>query len=68
VNIASRVTAEAGASMILVDATTFRRVRHLYDFEGPQILTVKGKGEIPAYRLVGRKLLAERARGAMGDR
>ena len=68
VNIASRVTAEAGASMILVDATTFRRVRHLYDFEGPQILTVKGKGEIPAYRLMGRKLLAERARGSMGER
>src|SRR5882672_8616278 len=54
VNIASRVTAEAGASTILVDATTYRRVRHLFDFEGPQMLTVKGKGEIAAYRLLGR--------------
>jgi adenylate cyclase len=56
VNIASRVTAEAGASMILVDTATYKRVRHLYDFEGPQMLTVKGKGELAAYRLLGSKL------------
>jgi adenylate cyclase len=56
VNIASRVTAEAGASVVLVDATTYRRVRHMFEFEGPQTLTVKGKGEIAAYRLVGHKL------------
>jgi adenylate cyclase len=55
VNIASRVTAEAAASTILVDTATYKRVRHLFDFEGPQMLTVKGKGEIAAYRLLGRK-------------
>jgi adenylate cyclase len=53
VNIASRVTDEAGASQILVDAVTFRRVRHLFEFGEQQRLTVKGKGEISAYRLVG---------------
>jgi class 3 adenylate cyclase len=55
VNIASRVTAEAAASTILVDATTYRRVRHLFDFDEEQTLSVKGKGEISAYRLIGRK-------------
>jgi class 3 adenylate cyclase len=54
VNIASRVTSEAGAGTILVDATTYRRVREEFQFEGPQKLNVKGKGEIAAYRLVGR--------------
>jgi class 3 adenylate cyclase len=54
VNIASRVTSEAGAGTILVDATTYRRVRDEFVFEGPQMLNVKGKGEIAAYRLVGR--------------
>src|SRR5687767_2390442 len=52
VNIASRVTAEAAASTILVDTATYKRVRHLFDFEGPQLLTVKGKGELSAYRLM----------------
>ena len=55
VNIASRVTSEATAGMILVDAVTWRRVREEYEFEGPQVLNVKGKGEITAYRLVRRK-------------
>jgi len=63
VNIASRVTSEAAASTILVDATTYRRVRHLFDFGEELTLTVKGKGEISAYRLIGRKAAgAERAR------
>jgi adenylate cyclase len=54
VNIASRVTAEATAGNILVDAPTYRRVRDQFRFEGPQMLNLKGKGEVPAYRLVGR--------------
>jgi adenylate cyclase len=55
VNIASRVTSEATAGKILVDATTYRRVRDQFEFEGPQTLNVKGKGEMQAYRLLGRK-------------
>jgi class 3 adenylate cyclase len=55
VNIASRVTSEATSGTILVDATTWRRVREDFEFEGPQILNVKGKGEMTAYRLIRRK-------------
>jgi class 3 adenylate cyclase len=54
VNIASRVTSEATAGIILVDAVTYRRVRENFEFEGPQTLNVKGKGELMAYRLLGR--------------
>ena len=55
VNIASRVTAEATAGMILVDHTTYRRVRHSFEFEGPHTISVKGKGEVTVYRLTSRK-------------
>ena len=55
VNIASRVTAEATAGMILVDNVTYRRVRHVFEFEGPNTISVKGKGEVVVYRLIGRK-------------
>jgi class 3 adenylate cyclase len=54
VNIASRVTAEATAGTILVDAVTYRRVRDHFQFEGPQTLNVKGKGEMTAWRLIAR--------------
>jgi adenylate cyclase len=62
VNIASRVTAEATAGMILVDHTTYRRVRHSFEFEGPHTISVKGKGEVTVYRLISRK-----APGAAGN-
>jgi class 3 adenylate cyclase len=56
VNIASRVTSEAGAGAILVDATTWRRVREDFEFDEPRIINVKGKkGEITVHRLLGRK-------------
>jgi class 3 adenylate cyclase len=55
VNIASRVTSEATAGKILVDAITYRRVRDQFDFDGPRTLNVKGKGEIQAYELLRRK-------------
>jgi len=55
VNIAARVTEQAGPSTILVDVTTYRRVRNRFDFEGPQALHVKGKGEVTVYRLLAPK-------------
>jgi len=55
VNIASRVTAEAGPGTILVDVTTYKRVRNRYEFEGPLVFNVKGKGDIIAYRLLERR-------------
>jgi adenylate cyclase len=65
VNIASRVTAEATAGNVLVDAPTYRRVRDQFRFEGPQMVNVKGKGEMPVYRLVDR-LEADRPASATG--
>ncbi|MBI3041204.1 MAG: adenylate/guanylate cyclase domain-containing protein [Betaproteobacteria bacterium] len=55
VNIASRVTSEAGPGTILVDAPTYRRVRNDFEFEPPRVLNVKGKGEMMAYPLIGRR-------------
>jgi len=60
VNIASRVTAEAGPGTILVDATTWRRVREDYEFEEPRIINVKGKkGDVTVHRLLRRKAPAQ---------
>jgi hypothetical protein len=39
-------------------------VRGEYDFEGPQSIQVKGKGEITVYRLLGRKTQAAEAASA----
>jgi adenylate cyclase len=66
VNIASRVTEQAGPSTILMDATTWRRVRNEFDFDGPQSIHVKGKGEITVYRLLGRKAQAAGVASAGG--
>ncbi len=52
VNTASRVTDEARAGIILVDATTYRRSRHHFEFEGPFNVVGKGKGNIEVYKLI----------------
>ena len=67
VNLASRVTEQAGPSTILVDATTYRRVRNDFDFDGPLTLQVKGKGEVTVYRLLARKVQAAGAARATGS-
>jgi len=67
VNIASRVTEQAGPSTILVDTTTWRRVRNQYDFDGPETIHVKGKGEITVYRLLGRKAQVAEVASAGGS-
>ena len=53
VNLASRVTSEAGAGFVLVDTMTYKRMHTRFRFHGPERLMVKGKGEIIAYRLLG---------------
>jgi class 3 adenylate cyclase len=53
VNIASRLTDDAKRDHILTDKLTFNRLRHEYLFEPPNILNVKGKGEMASYRLLG---------------
>lgn len=54
VNVASRLTDEAGQDMIQVDRTTYNRIRYQYAFEPPATIHVKGKGEMVMYRLTAR--------------
>ena len=55
VNLASRITAESVPGMIQVDVTTYRRLRNRFEFEAPQTVYLKGKGDTTVYRLQGRK-------------
>jgi class 3 adenylate cyclase len=55
VNLASRVTDKAGAGSVLVDTQTYLCMRTLYEFEGPIMLDVRGKGEVNAYKLLNRR-------------
>ncbi|HJW04095.1 MAG TPA: adenylate/guanylate cyclase domain-containing protein [Azospira sp.] len=55
VNIASRLTSEGMPGMIQVDATTYQHLRERYEFQPPQTLHFKGKGELQVYRLLGRR-------------
>jgi adenylate cyclase len=52
VNMASRVTGEAKAGVILVDAVTYKRSRNLFQFDSPVHITIKGKGNAEVYQLV----------------
>lgn len=52
VNIASRLTDDARKGEIAVDQSTYYRLRHHYLFSVPSTISVKGKGEMTAYRLV----------------
>jgi class 3 adenylate cyclase len=54
VNIASRLTDDAKSGCILTDKLTYNRLRLDYLFEPPQVLDVKGKGELVSYRLMGK--------------
>lgn len=52
VNVASRITDEARSGIIMVDATTYRRSRQQFEFEGPINVVGKGKGNIEVYKLI----------------
>jgi class 3 adenylate cyclase len=54
VNIASRLTDDAKQDHILTDKLTYNRLRQDYLFEPPNVLNVKGKGDMTSYRLTGR--------------
>lgn len=54
VNLASRITAEGGPGSIQVDLTTYRRIRHVFEFDAPQTVYLKGKGDTVIYRIRGR--------------
>lgn len=55
VNLASRVTDKASAGCVLVDGNTYLCMNTLYEFSGPVTLDVRGKGEVTAYELRGRR-------------
>lgn len=61
VNIASRITGEGDPGNVHVDATTFRRLRNKFDFDPPRTVHLKGKGDTPVYRLIGRKAASKQA-------
>jgi adenylate cyclase len=55
VNLASRITAEGAPGTINCDAATQQRLGDRFDFAGPENVTLKGKGVVTVYRLLGRK-------------
>lgn len=55
VNIASRITSEGAPGMVQVDEATYRRLEQRFDFHEPQMLYLKGKGNMMVYRAIGRK-------------
>jgi class 3 adenylate cyclase len=65
VNIASRLTDDAKEGHILTDKLTYHRLRFGYLFEPPNILNVKGKGEMTSYRMIGR--VGQTAEPGSGD-
>jgi adenylate cyclase len=68
VNTASRLTNEALQGEIVVDRSTYNRLRQQYLFAPPSIINVKGKGEMTVYRLTG-KIPVKRSKDiAAGDK
>jgi adenylate cyclase len=55
VNVASRITAEAPANVILVDKTTYRRLGHRYDFGAAREVDFKGKDRMTIYQLMAKR-------------
>ena len=55
VNLASRITSEGIPGIVQVDETTYRKLQHNFDFQRPQTIYLKGKGDTVVYRAIGRK-------------
>lgn len=53
VNIASRLSDDGKKGEILTDQTTYSRLRNHYTFEPPNMVSLKGKGEVAVYKLKG---------------
>ncbi|NES00623.1 MAG: adenylate/guanylate cyclase domain-containing protein, partial [Symploca sp. SIO1B1] len=56
VNTASRMESHGVAGKIHLTASTYKYLRDKYLFEDRGQITVKGKGEMSTYFLVGRKV------------
>ncbi|MCM8594723.1 adenylate/guanylate cyclase domain-containing protein [Accumulibacter sp.] len=55
VNIASRVTSEGVPGIVQVDERTYEHLRADFDFQEPQTIYLKGKGNMVVHRLIGRR-------------
>jgi len=55
VNVASRMESHGLPGEIQVTAATYERLKHRYTFQSRGVIQVKGKGEMTAYFLTGRK-------------
>lgn len=51
VNIASRLSDDGKRGEILTDKTTYNRLRNQYNFDLPNLVDMKGKGNVAVYRL-----------------
>jgi len=56
VNLASRMESLGVPGRIQVTSSVFERLRDRYEFEERGVIDVKGKGMLPTYFLIGRKL------------
>jgi adenylate cyclase len=54
VNVASRLSDEGKQGEILTDKVTYNRLRNQYTFLPPNLVELKGKGEMPVYSLKGK--------------
>ncbi|HJW91524.1 MAG TPA: adenylate/guanylate cyclase domain-containing protein [Anaerolineales bacterium] len=67
INLAARMEQTAAPGTVQVAQNTYKLVKTLFDFEELGGIEVKGKHEpVEAYRVLGRKILARRARGIEG--
>ena len=55
VNVASRMESQGMAGKIQVTEFTCQRLKHKYDFEQVGRVSIKGKGQMTTYHLLGRK-------------
>ncbi|VXD24890.1 Multi-sensor Hybrid Histidine Kinase [Planktothrix serta PCC 8927] len=55
VNIASRMESSGEPGRIQVTEATYERIKHQYNFEKRGKISIKGKGEMTTYWLVGKK-------------
>ena len=60
VNTASRLTDDAVMDHILVDKSTYARLRQDYQFDAPRMTVLKGKGEVEVYELLKKKREAQK--------
>ncbi len=58
VNLASRITSEGVPGAVQVDENTYQRLKREFDFQAPQTIYLKGKGDTVVYRVIGRKASA----------